>query len=86
MSETMKPAKATKAAPSSEWAIKKKIRLPRKGANEENFEFVGINGKGFQVPCGKEIEVPLPVYEVLIRQQQYRDALIDVQESIPNEG
>ena len=40
----------------------------------------------WQVPCGKEVEVPLPVYELLIRQQAARDALIDVQESMPNEG
>lgn len=86
MSETVKPTKATKETPSSAWSVKKKIRLPRKGANTDNSEFVGVNGKNFKVPCGKETEVPLPVYEVLIRQQQYRDALIDVQESIPNEG
>ena len=66
--------------------VMKKIRLPRKGANDANFELVGVNGKMYQVPCGKEVEVPLPVYEILIRQQAARDALIDVQENIPNEG
>ena len=67
-------------------AATKKIRLPRKGANDDNFELVGLNGKMWQVPCGKETEVPLPVYELLMRQQAARDALIDVQEAIPNEG
>lgn len=67
-------------------AVMKKIRLPRKGANDKNFELVGVNGKMYQVPCGKEVEVPLPVYEILLRQQAARDALIDVQENIPNEG
>lgn len=66
--------------------ITKKIRLPRKGANDANFELVGVNGKMYQVPCGKEVEVPLPVYEILMRQQAARDALMDVQEAIPNEG
>lgn len=66
--------------------VMKKIRLPRKGAKEENFEYVSVNGVALQVPCGKEVEVPLPHYEVLVRQAQYRDALMDVQESMPNEG
>lgn len=64
----------------------KKIRLPRKGANDDNFELVGLNGKMWQIPCGKEVEVPMPIYELLMRQQTARDALLDVQESIPNEG
>lgn len=71
----------TKSAPAM-----KKIRLPRKGANEDNFELVGLNGKMYQVPCGKEVEVIEPVYELLLRQQAARDALLDVQESMPNEG
>lgn len=82
MSEVKKTAAKAKGA----WATMKKVRLPRKGANAANFEFVGVNGKTFQVPCGKEVEVPLPIYEMLMRQQKYRDALIDVQESLPNEG
>ena len=73
MAETKKPAM-------------KKIRLPRKGANDDNFELGGLNGKMWQVPCGKEVEVPAPVYELLIRQQAARDTLLDVQEDIPNEG
>ena len=74
-------AESTKSAP-----VTKKIRLPRKGANEDNFELVGLNGKMYQVPCGKEVEVIEPVYELLLRQQAARDALLDVQESMPNEG
>ena len=66
--------------------VMKKIRLPRKGVKEDNFELVGLNGKMYQVPCGKEVEVIEPVYELLIRQQAARDALMDVQESMPNEG
>lgn len=70
----------------SPWETMKKIRLPRKPAGEDNFEVAGVNGKIYQVPCGKEVEVPLPIYEVLVRQQHYRDILMDVQESMPNEG
>lgn len=64
----------------------KQIRLPRKGANDDNYELVGLNGKMYQVPCGKTVEVHAAVYELLIRQQNARDALLDVQEAIPNEG
>lgn len=62
------------------------IRLPRKGANDDNYELVGLNGKMYQVPCGKPVEVPVAVHELLLRQQAARDALLDVQEAIPNEG
>ena len=64
----------------------KQIRLPRKGANDDNYELVGLNGKMYQVPCGKTVEVPASVHELLIRQQNARDALLDGQEAIPNEG
>lgn len=63
-----------------------KVRLPRKGSGEDNFEVVGLNGKMWQVPCGKEVEVPAPVHELLMRMLEARDTLIDVQEAIPNEG
>ena len=62
------------------------VRLPRKGANDDNFELVGLNGKMWQIPCGKPVEVPKPIYELLMRQQAARDMLMDIQESIPNEG
>ena len=64
----------------------KQIRLPRKGANDDNYELVGLNGKMWQIPCGKPVELPLPVYELVMRQQEARDALMDVQDNIPNEG
>lgn len=73
MAETKKP-------------VMKKIRLPRKPSSEDNYELVGLNGKMSQVPCGKEVEVTEAVYELLMRMQAARDALIDVQEAIPNEG
>ena len=64
----------------------KQIRLPRKGANDDNYELVGLNGKMWQIPCGKLEEVPVAIYELLIRQQNARDALLDIPEAIPNEG
>lgn len=77
----MAEPKTTKAAPEMVT-----VSLPRKGANEDNFELVGLNGKMWQVPCGKTVQVPKPVYELLMRQQEARDILMDMQEKIPNEG
>ena len=35
------------------------------GGTQQQSEFVCVNGRTFQVPRGKAVEVPLPVYEVL---------------------
>ena len=35
-------------------------------ASEEQSRFVCVNGRTFQVPKGKTVEVPLPVYEALM--------------------
>ena len=63
-----------------------KVRLPRRPAGAPQYELVGLNGKLYQIPCGKEVEISADVNEILMRQQAARDALMDVQESLPNEG
>ena len=45
--------------------ILKEIELPKAGGTQQQSEFVCVNGRTFQVPRGKAVEVPLPVYEVL---------------------
>lgn len=47
------------------FAVMKIITLPRAGGTEQQSEFVCVNGRTFQVPRGKAVEVPAPVYEVL---------------------
>ena len=47
------------------FAFMKTISLPRAGGTQQQSEFVCVNGRTFQVPRGKSVEVPLPVYEVL---------------------
>ena len=47
------------------FAEMKSITLPRAGGTEQQSEFVCVNGRTFQVPRGKAVEVPEPVYEVL---------------------
>ncbi len=47
------------------FAQMREITLPKAGGTEQQSVFVCINGRTFQVPRGKRVEVPLPVYEVL---------------------
>lgn len=48
------------------WKDMREIMLPRAGNNEQQFQYVGVNGRTFQVPRGKRTEVPLPIYECLM--------------------
>ncbi|GFI61254.1 hypothetical protein IMSAG049_00411 [Clostridiales bacterium] len=47
------------------WNEMVEVRLPKAPKTEQNFQFVGVNGKTFQVPRGKTVQVPRPVAEVL---------------------
>ena len=57
---------AVQANPEDVWTVMKTIYLPRGQGNEEQSRFVAVNGRTFQVPKGKDVQVPLPVYEVLM--------------------
>ena len=48
------------------WDVMKTNYLPRGQENEEQSRFVAVNGRTFMVPKGKDVQVPLPVYEVLM--------------------
>lgn len=39
-------------------------------SGEENTMFVGVNGKAWQIPRGKKVQVPKPVAEVIERSQR----------------
>ena len=41
------------------------VTLPRASGTEQQFAFVCVNGRPYQVPRGKPVEVPEEVYEVL---------------------
>lgn len=47
------------------WRQMHTVRLPRPQANEEKMQFVCVNGRSFQIPKGKDVDVPLPVYLAL---------------------
>lgn len=55
------------------WAQTKEIFLERGQATEEQSQFVCVNGRTFQVPKGKIVQVPLPVYEVLENSRRMRE-------------
>ncbi len=46
-------------------APRAKIRVHKTGLPNERDVYVGVNGVGFQIPRGVDVEVPLPVMRVL---------------------
>lgn len=64
------------------WDVMRTIFLPREQSSEEKSRFVCVNGRTFIVPKGKDVQVPLPVYEVLMNarvaeEEAYRRAQAD---------
>lgn len=53
----------------SPWKQMLTIFCPKADDNGPDYAFVCINGKTFQVPRGKQVRVPRPVYEVLSRSE-----------------
>lgn len=47
------------------WKDMVTVRLPKAAKSEENNQFVGVNGKFYQVPRGRAVQVPRPVYDAL---------------------
>lgn len=41
------------------------VCLPKATGREENFVFVGLNGKGYQIRRGETVKIPRPVYDIL---------------------
>lgn len=59
------------------WLDMREITLPRAGNNEQQFQYVGVNGRTFQVPKGKRTQVPLPVYACLMEAQTAQQEAFD---------
>lgn len=60
--------------PYDPWKDMVDITLPRAPQNEQNFQFVSVNDRRFQVPrTGRPVSVPRPVYEVLMNSAAARD-------------
>lgn len=67
------------------WDEKRSIFLPRAQAGQQKFVMVGVNGRRYQVPRGKHVEVPLPLYERLEIMLEAEVKAQEFAESIPNE-
>ena len=46
------------------------VTLPRATGKEEDFVFVGLNGKGWTIRRGVTVQIPRPVYEILAESQR----------------
>jgi len=52
------------------------VYLPRPTGKEENYVFVGLNGKGYTIMKGMPVKVPKPVADILnesLRNEQKAD-------------
>jgi len=69
------------------WQDMVEITLPRHPKNEQNFQFVAVNDRRFQVPrSGKPVMVPRPVYEVLMNSAELRDYAADRKGELADES
>lgn len=53
-----------------------------RGGTEQQSEFVCVNGRTFQVPRGKAVEVPEPVYEVLENARRQLEAAQRIEDAM----
>ena len=68
------------------WKVMREITLPRHDKNEQNFQFVSVNDRNFQVPRdGRPHKVPLPVYEVLMNASAMADYAADRSDALLRE-
>ena len=59
------------------------VTLPRATGKEEDFVFVGLNGKGYTIRRGVTVRVPRSVFEILAearRQEQRQEDFIRLQQ------
>lgn len=63
-------------------AERRTITLPRARGDEERQITVGVNGKFFTIPKGKEVEVPEEVYFELQRSRDAENFMLDQQDEL----
>ena len=72
--------------PADPWKETRTLFVPRGRAGEQQFVYVSINGKGWKVPRGRSVEMPLPVYERLIIMLERDAAAQRYRDSVPENG
>lgn len=71
---------------SKAWEEKREVFLPYATKGEENFIFVAVNGRKYQVPRGRSVTVPLPLYERIKIMQEAESRTVEYRNSLPNEA
>lgn len=70
---------------SKAWEEKREIFLPYATKGEEQFIFVAVNGRKYQVPRGRNVTLPLPLYERIKIMQEAESRTVEYRNSLPNE-
>lgn len=71
------------------WTDMCTVFLPKGNPGEADFQYVGVNGRMFQVPRGRQVQVPRPVFDVLAYSdaaKDYTDRFDKVNENVEREG
>ncbi|MCR5566202.1 MAG: hypothetical protein K6F61_05070 [Clostridiales bacterium] len=75
------------AAPVSEWDEEISMIVPRKPKGEDNFYYVCVNDRRFQIPANGEIQtLPKPIALVLADSLKAEAAADDFADHIPNKS
>ena len=75
--------KTEETKPYDPWTDMVEITLPRHPKNEQNFQFVAVNDRRFQVPrSGEPVMVPRPVYDVLRNSEKLKEYAAKRQEEL----
>lgn len=77
-----KTLKEFKAASVKFYNERVKVKLPRPRAGEDKYQFVGVNGIGYLIERGKEVEVLRSVAEVLERSEAVADENFESQDAL----
>lgn len=77
-----KTLKEFKAASVKFYNERVKVKLPRPRGGEEKYQFVGVNGIGYLIERGKEVEVPRSVAEIIERSEAVADENFDNQDAL----
>lgn len=73
---------SAKVAQEDPWKQTMPVFIPRAMAGEQKFVMVGVNGRRYQVPRGKQVEVPLPLYERIMIMLEMENKAIAYQEKL----
>lgn len=79
-------ANAAQEKPTDPWKETRTLFVPRGGNGEQKHIYVSINGKGWKVPRGRSVEMPLPVYERLVIMLERDAAAQRYRDSVPENG